>query len=181
MRIPLPKLKAMILFFCKYTDGRLLGKVKLMKLFYFADFGHVKQYGSPITWDTYVNLEHGPIPSAIMNLVNTAAEDVDNSALSDTIKIEKNADGYLQRIVPIKDITERDTKYFSETELEILEKVCSIFFDKNARNIEDASHKEAPWRQTSFSEVISYSLAAQDSDCVVKKEEIDLLVNIAGC
>jgi hypothetical protein len=66
MNIPIQKLKAMILFFATFTDPRLLGKKKLMKLFYFADFGHVKRYASPITYDNYVHLEHGPIPSAIL-------------------------------------------------------------------------------------------------------------------
>jgi hypothetical protein len=67
---PIPKLKAMIRYFATYTDPRSLGKKKLMKLFYFADFEHVKKYASPITFDNYVHLEHGPVPSTILNLVN---------------------------------------------------------------------------------------------------------------
>ena len=55
MKIPMPKLKAILLYFGTYTDNRFLGKVKLMKLFYFLDFMHVKKYGTPVTYDTYVN------------------------------------------------------------------------------------------------------------------------------
>ena len=87
MMIPIKKLKAVILFFGTHTDTKFLGKVKLMKLFYFLDFMHVKNYGSPVTYDNYINLEHGPIPSAIKNLVDTATDDVDNSLLADTISI----------------------------------------------------------------------------------------------
>ena len=90
MNIPVPKLKAILLYFANYTNSRFLGKVKLMKLFYFLDFLHVKKYGAPITYDTYVNLVHGPIPSAIKNLIDTADDDFDNSILADTIKFEKN-------------------------------------------------------------------------------------------
>ena len=73
MKIPLSKLKAMLLFFASNTNPALLGKVKLMKLFYFCDFMNIKKYGAPITFDNYVHLEHGPIPSTIMNLVSLIA------------------------------------------------------------------------------------------------------------
>jgi len=86
MKIPLSKLKAMVLYFCGNTDPRFLGKVKLMKLFYFADFIHVKNFGSPITYDNYVRMEHGPIPSVILNLIDAVDGDVDSAELADIIK-----------------------------------------------------------------------------------------------
>lgn len=177
MKIPLSKLKAMILFFGSYTDKRLLGKVKLMKLFYFADFCHLKKHGSPITWDTYINLEHGPIPSGIKNLVDDA-EDLDASKLSDTIKIEKIENGYLHRVVPMRNFSESDKKYFSETEMSIMKDVCDRFFDKNTKEIEETSHKESAWKETSFLDMIPYSMALKDEDCQISKEEIDLMIKI---
>ena len=177
MKIPLSKLKAMVLFFASNTDKRLLGKVKLMKLFYFADFDHLKKYGSPITWDTYINLEHGPIPSGIKNLVD-GAEDLDASKLSDTIKIEKTDGIFLHRVIPIRDFNDNDKKYFSETEISIMKEVCDRFFDKNTKEIEDISHKESAWKETSFLERIPYNLASKDKDCKVSKEEIDLMIKI---
>ena len=180
MKIPLPKLKAMLLFFGKYTNSRLLGKTKLMKLFYFVDFGHLKKYGTPITYDTYIHLEHGPIPSAIKNLVDTATDDVDNSALAGTISIGTSNGSYLQRIIPARDFNESDKRYFSETELEIMHDVCDRFKEKNTREIEDAAHNESPWKKRSLLEKIDYELAINDSDCLVEKEEIELMSRIAG-
>ena len=75
MKIPKTKLKAMLRYFCTNTNPSFLGKTKLMKLFYFADFLHVKKYGVPITYDTYIRLEHGPVPSKILNLVNSIIDD----------------------------------------------------------------------------------------------------------
>ena len=66
MKISETKVKRMILYFAQRTDATLLGKTKLMKLFYFSDFRHVKKYLTPITNDVYVNLEHGPVSSAII-------------------------------------------------------------------------------------------------------------------
>ena len=178
MKIPLKKLKALILYFYTYTDTKFLGKVKLMKLFYFADFMHLKQYGAPITYDTYVNLEHGPIPSAIKNLVDTASDDIDNSALADTISIEKPKGTDMCRIIGLRKFSDVDANLFSKAELETLKKVCVRFGDKNTKYIEDTSHGEAPWQKTNFLETIPYSLASDDKDCQVSKEELELLENI---
>lgn len=168
----------MMRFFASNTDKRLLGKVKLMKLFYFSDFGHIKEYGSPITWDTYINLEHGPIPSAIKNLVDSVEEDIDNALLADAVEIKKDKDSHLHRIMPFRAFTEKDNGYFSESELSVMKHVCVRFANTNARDIKEASHKEAAWRETSSLEKIPYSLAANDSDCQIPKEEIDLLMKI---
>lgn len=178
MTIILPKIKAMVRFFASNTNKRLLGKVKLMKLFYFSDFGHIKKYGSPITWDTYINLEHGPIPSIILNLVNSVEENIDNALLSDAVEIKKDKNSHLHRIMPFREFTEKDKGYFSESELSVMERVCVRFADTNAKDIEEASHKEAAWRETSSLEKIPYSLAANDPDCQILKEEIDLLTKI---
>ena len=181
MKISLPKLKAILLYFGNNTDTKFLGKVKLMKLFYFLDFLHVKKHGSPVTYDTYVNLEHGPIPSTIKNLIDTAAEDIDRSSLSDTISCEwqeLSDGGSMCRIKPARKFTKEDAKHFSDSELRILDQVCKRFGDKNTRDIEDASHKEAAWTKAQLLEEIPYSLAAEDRDSQVTKEEIELLLKI---
>ena len=178
MKIPILKLKAILLYFGNNTNTKFLGKVKLMKLFYFLDFMHLKIYGSPVTYDTYIHLEHGPIPSAIKNLVDSAADDVDSSLLADTIKFERPKGTEMYRVLPMRKFTEVDKKYFSETELEILEKVCVMFGNKNTKFLEDTSHEEAPWEKTTLLESIPYTLAAQDPDCLVDEKEIGLLLKI---
>ncbi len=177
MRIPIPKLKAIILYFCQNTERRFLGKTKLMKLFYFLDFIHLKNFGSPVTYDNYVHLEHGPIPSVIKNLVDSVANDIDDALLSDVIKIECATGHDIQRIVPLRLFDKKDEKYFSKTELETMQKVCTKFGNKNTKYIEDASHNEAPWKGTNLLDNIPYSLAAEDNDCRMTKEELEL-VNI---
>ena len=138
----------------------------------------MKKYGTPVTFDRYVHLEHGPIPSAIKNLVDTATDDVDNSILADTIEIERPDGTEMYRILPRRGFSDRDKKLFSETELEVLEKVCKRFGSKNTQYIEDASHSESPWRETELLQEIPYSLAAKDPDSQATEEEIDLLVKI---
>jgi uncharacterized phage-associated protein len=179
MNIPLAKLKAILLFFGNYTDTKFLGKVKLMKLFYFLDFMHVKKYGTPITYDTYVNLEHGPIPSGIKNLVDTASDDVDDSILADTISFETPQGTRMCRVIPSRKFTEKDEKLFSKSEMEILNVVCQRFKDSNTKTIEQASHDEAPWKETSLLDAIPYTLAAKDPDCIVSFADIELALRLS--
>lgn len=175
MKISLPKLKALLLYFGNNTNPRFLGKVKLMKLFYFLDFIHLKKFGSPVTYDCYVHLEHGPIPQSIKNLIDTASDEIDRSILADVIYFERPSRTGIVKMVPRRKFTDNDRQYLSETEIEALDIVCKKYGDMNTGSIEDASHKEAPWRETELLDSIPYSLAAKDPDCLVSKKEIELL------
>jgi uncharacterized phage-associated protein len=176
--IPLAKIKAILKYFCTNTDPKFLGKVKLMKLFYYLDFIHVKRHGVPVTYDTYFNLEHGPIPTVIKNLVDSVDDDIDSAYLEDTISVVKGVNSNMHRITCQSKFTESEAGIFTNTELEILKEVCERFGDKNTKFIEDQSHEEAPWSMTSQGDKIPYELAANDPDCVVSKEEIKLMSNI---
>lgn len=180
MKIPIPKLQAIIRYFASNTDPRLLGKKKLMKLLYFADFTHVKRYASPITYDNYVHLEHGPVPSTILNLINAVENDTDDAMLADSLSVEVKEDTLLRRIVPTRAFTEQDKKYFSPSELKVLQSVCERFGDKTGKFIEDRSHEETAWIRTDELEDIPYTLAVGDPDCLVDKEEIELALSVMG-
>ena len=111
-----------------------------------------------------------------MNLVNEAKDDIDSSILSDVISVEKTYEMY--RIKGVREFSEEDEKYFSETEKEILKLVCFKFENANTQTIENESHEESPWKETRSCEEIPYSLATGDEDCLVTKEEIDLMMKI---
>lgn len=179
MQIPLVKLKAILLYFGNNTE--YLGKIKLMKLFYFLDFMHLKQYGAPVTYDTYVHLEKGPIPSTIKNLIDEAIECGEDSSIADVIHFETPPN--TQRMIKLianREFTEQDKKHFSDTEFEILQKVCAIYGNSTMDKIKEASHKEAPYRKTNYLDEIPYYLAADDPDSQVTKEDIELFMKLAS-
>ena len=47
-----------------------LDKLKLLKLLYLADRDCFLKYGHPITGDTPVAMDHGPVPSACLDVLN---------------------------------------------------------------------------------------------------------------
>ena len=178
MKIQLDKVKAMILFFAHNTDTKFFGKTKLMKLFYFADFGYVKKHGVPITFDKYKHLEHGPIPSTIYNLISTAYSDPEESLLSDIIEFKDI--NKMHKIIPRKEFTNKYRKMFSISELKLMSEVCQRFGGSNKREIESVSHAEYPWMSTKILEDIPYKLATKDKDSEVSEDEIDLAMRILG-
>jgi len=178
MNIPIPKLKALLLYFCENTDSKFLGKVKLMKLFYFVDFLHVKKYGTPVTFDRYIKLEYGPIPSTVKNLVDDAETDIDNSILADTIDIKQNDGMNMHKVVARRKLNGEDLKLFTPSEINILQQVCKRFGASNTDLIKEVSHNEAPWRESQWYQEIPYTLATHDPDCETSIEEIELGLKI---
>jgi uncharacterized phage-associated protein len=177
MSISASKLKAIILYFSINTNK--LGKIKLMKLFYYLDFVHLKRYGRPVTFDTYIHLEHGPIPSVIKNIIDEASDDIEYSVLRDTIKVEKvkTRKNEMSKFRPLRDFTKDDEKLFSETELEVLAEIARRFQDSTSDQIEKESHNESSYKKTRYLQTIPYELAAEDKDTDVTKNEIELLLN----
>lgn len=139
---------------------------------------HVKNYASPITFDNYVNMEHGPVPSTILNLISNLELDLDNSPLADSVKVEVKEGTLIKRVTVISPFSEKDKQYFSPGEMKILESICKRFATKTGKEIEDASHKEYAWSSTRELQDIPYTLATGDSDCVVTKDEIELAMRI---
>jgi len=152
-----------------------------MKLFYFLDFWHVKKFGAPVTGDTYYHLERGPIPSAIKNLVDSVESDPEWSILSDTIEIIRSEEETIHKVRCLKEFTEDDREYLSDIEMETLKSVCKKFCDYSTTQIVEVSHGEAPWLKTKELSQIPYTLAADDPDCKVPKEQIILLSQILIC
>jgi len=177
--VDIRKIEAILAYFANNTDTQYLGKVKLMKLFYFLDFTHAKKYGAPVTYDTYYNLQHGPIPSRIKNIVDDASDANDNDLLSDVIKFEFPDGTEMCRVLPNREFSTDDEALFSETELAVLKEVSQRFKNSRTQEVEDASHSESPWRETEFTDKIPYYLAAHDKDALVSEEEINLSVQIS--
>src|SRR5437899_12988053 len=58
------------LLYLASRDLPAFDKGKACKLLFLADKLHLVRYGRPITGDHYWALEHGPVPSTVLNLIN---------------------------------------------------------------------------------------------------------------
>lgn len=61
--------------FAAEAGGRI-NVLKLVKLIYLADRHSMELYSHPITYDNWVSMDHGPVPSTTLNLINGHVQDV---------------------------------------------------------------------------------------------------------
>lgn len=141
------KIINIILYFS--NDGIL--KTKLLKEMFYADFLCYKNTGASITGLEYKKYVHGPVPNNYEYILNILNE-------SDIIKynVEYFEDFECHKIISNKKF---DKKVFSEEELNILNKVKEYFKIFNSKKIEEFSHEEKAYINTSSNNLISYEYA----------------------
>jgi putative zinc finger/helix-turn-helix YgiT family protein len=147
-KLDLSKLYNAVLFFSR--DGEL--KSKLNKLLFYADFKHFKEYTLSITGLRYAHLPYGPVP--------------DNYAMYYAAMFSKGLVEFMEESYPkgyvgelIKAVKEPDLNIFSPSELRIIASVMEDFKGYTATKIQNFSHKEKGYQQTSDGEIISYAYA----------------------
>lgn len=145
------KLEQAILFFLHHANNEHLGRKKLMKLLYYADFDHYERYEQPITGARYRKLDHGPVPDDANAVI---AQMVDEGRVFEVTRPIAN---YRQmRLEPAEAV---NLSVFTSTELATLYDVANRWRDHSGRQIEEASHGEAPWLAAKHHDVIEYHLA----------------------
>lgn len=68
------------------------------KVMFFADRDHLVDYGRPISGDKYVAMEHGPVPSAIRDLLKADSGYPDEVTDQLNARLERVIDGSKQHI-----------------------------------------------------------------------------------
>lgn len=103
---------------------------KTYKILYFADQKHLVKYGRPIIGDTYVKMNYGPVPSFVRNVVDENIEGLEEV-------VAKYNRYYL------KNITEYNLDYLSESEIECLNESINENKDLSFAQLTDKSHDKA--------------------------------------
>lgn len=143
------KLIQVIEFFC--FQERIY-KTKLMKLLFYADFKHYKDYVRSITGSRYAHLPYGPVPDQYDVWLSTLV--AENPAIS---KEELWINDHPAEMVVSQEPT--DISLFENSELLTLAKVKEFFKDYSAKMITDFSHQEKGYRETKNGQIISYKYA----------------------
>ncbi|HEY9082880.1 MAG TPA: Panacea domain-containing protein [Vicingaceae bacterium] len=101
-----------------------------MKLLWIADRLHLNKYGRLILKDSYCAMPHGPVPSETLDLVQSTQEGF-FSVKSFDITADSNF----------------NEKYFSHSDLEIMNLTWDEFGDKDQFLLRDFSHKFPEWKR----------------------------------
>lgn len=131
-------------------DDPAAGAVKLNKVLYFAEFGHMRATGRPITGAVFQKLRWGPAPRRLLPVRSRLIQD------GAAHMVQSHYLGYKQdRLIP-----DRPAKdMFSEDELESVNQALSALSQYNASESSDLSHEEIGWQMVDEGDDIPFTAA----------------------
>jgi hypothetical protein len=152
------RLSELVLYIARKGAGdRRLGKTKLVKLLAYADFEAYARLGDSITGDVYQKLEHGPAPRDLPGTIAMLELD------GDLVEEPASFWGRTQKRYAAK--RDAAVNRFSAEELALVDEIIARFWDMNAREISDASHRDfAGWDMVDHYEDIPYRTALISGD-----------------
>jgi uncharacterized phage-associated protein len=178
------KLINAIIFFARKT--RYLGKIKLFKLLYLADFEHFRMTGRSVTGLDYHAWKFGPVPVSLYQEWDAPEPDLAGAI---SIKPEYIFDYVRETVVPL---AEFDDSHFSERELCIMTELAEKYRDEHSPKMIDVAHAEnGAWAKvwsdgTGFDQPIPYTLAIAEGDpnrdaILEAAQEYEAVVRAAQC
>ncbi|MDR0605497.1 MAG: SocA family protein [Bacteroidales bacterium] len=124
---------------------------KIFKILYFADREHLSKYGRPVTGDTYIKMESGPVPSNIYDILKAVRGDSFFSSKADNFAkmftVEAN---YI-----IKPIQKANMDYLSKSDIIELDASIDKCKDKSFEELKILSHDLA-WNSAKNNSPISF-------------------------
>lgn len=148
IRFDINKFFQTIKFFC-YKDQVV--KTKLMKLLFYADFKHFRDYGTSITGARYAHAPHGPVPDNFGTWLIAISE------WEKEIDCEEQTFGNF--VGEAYTSEEPDWSIFSTSELAVLAEVKKEFQQFSGKQIRNFSHREDGYMKSETGELISYQYA----------------------
>ena len=130
---------------------------KIFKIIYFADRQHLADWGSPITGDTYIAMEAGPVPSRLYDMLKIVRGDSympDNEGLGKYFQIE----GWMY----VKPLLDADLNKLSPNEQEALQEAINKYAALSYDEIKEKSHDVA-WRSTARGISIKWADIAREA------------------
>lgn len=149
-----------ILFVISKLGVEKSDKHKVFKILYFADQKHLVRYGRPITGDTYIKMQYGPVPSFLKNVT-------DGNEEGGIIE--------LKGLYHLQSSYEYNSEDFSESELECLEESVNENKNSNFNELTDKSHDQA-WQGASWHiDYLSIAKAATNDENMLRYIRINQL------
>jgi len=150
------KFKQLLLYILQKCGSRPnVGETVLYKLLYFCDFDYFETFEKPLTGMKYKKMQFGPIPDQL--LFNPVISEMRQCGM-----VEKVTRPYVNDTIQTRylNFTEADLSVFGndiDKMIKIVDAVIERLSGMSARQIEDHSHRDYPWRAHQLDEEIDYS------------------------
>lgn len=145
----LEKFKQVLLYVLgKVGSKPNVGETVLHKLLYFIDFDYYEKFEENLMGATYIKNHHGPTSLELKDIIADMQKKGEIEAVkSSYFKYEQ------KKYLPIK---RPGLDKFSAREIEHIDDVLARLSDKNAREIENYSHEDIPWKTADDGQPLSY-------------------------
>lgn len=130
---------------------------KIFKVIYFADRQHLADWGRPITGDTYIAMDAGPVPSRLYDMLKIVRGD---SYLPDTEGLGRYFQ--VENWMYVRPLVDADLNSFSANEQEALSDSIEKYASLSYGEIKEKSHDVA-WRSTARDFSISWDSIAREA------------------
>ena len=148
----LKKMEQVVLYIINKNGSKPhFGETVLHKLLYFIDFDYYEKYEKSLMGSTYIKNYHGPTSKDLDGVIKS----MEKSRKIKTRTVDYF--GYKQKKYDA--LQEPDLSVLSAQEIKHIDATLERFINKNAKEIEEYSHGDIPWRATQDGGDISYSKA----------------------
>ena len=144
---------------------------KIFKIVYFADRQHLADWGRPITGDTYIAMEAGPVPSRMYDMLKIVRGD---SYLPDTEGLCRYFQ--VEDWMYVKPLVDADLNKLSPNEQEALSECIQKYAQLSYDEIKEKSHDIA-WRSTARDFSIKWEDIAREAG--LDGEELECVNNFS--
>ena len=147
-------------------------KYHTVKTMFFADKQHLNKYARPILGDTYIKMENGPVPSAVLDIINLKE---DRISFDIYVKAKAALSVSNDKKQYITANRAPNLAEFSETDIECLDYAINFCKKKSFDELQNITHEEEAWKKASINGCMDYELMIDDDN--PNKEDIiqDLL------
>ncbi len=130
---------------------------KIFKVIYFADRQHLADWGRPITGDTYIAMDAGPVPSRLYDMMKIVRGD---SYISDTEGLGQYFQ--VENWMYVRPLQDADLNKLSANEQEALSDAIAKYASLSYDEIKEKSHDVA-WRSTARDFAINWDSIAREA------------------
>ena len=162
------KFKAVFSYIVSRCENKYnAGKTVLCKLLYFSDFNFYEIYEKPITNETYIKFDKGPLPD---HFLDVEKEMINSGDLIKEKKIYPKHAMYKYSLNKSPDLSLLSTK-----ELAVINDVVDKLGDMSASEISEYSHGDTPWRIAKDQQPLDYEYVFyRDEEYSVRVYDEDL-------
>ena len=129
-------------------------KHELMKTCFFSDLNHLENYGRPVTGNTYIKMNYGPVPSEVYNMIQRPLPDENYISVN----------GY--NLTAMRDA---NLKKLSKSDIKSIDYAIELLSDMGFQERTEISHGHA-WQSAELNKNISFGLILDE---IGDKELVD--------